>query len=159
MLFERTDALLLPSGVYAPVRPHGPLELVFRGGGPSATPHAGRDDEGGGVGVGSGDGGGLPPRGDPPSDLRGGLWVVHGTLPIASVLPYPRNVAVVGAAGRVTLINSTRMSADREAAVAALGPITSSVQLGAYYGADDNYFAREHGAVVCGLASMSAPPG
>lgn len=153
MVFENTDALLLPSGVYAPVRPHGPLELVFGGGGPVANPRAGVDDSGGGSG------GGPPPPGAPPTDLPDGLWVVHGTFPLASVLPFPRTMAVVRAAGRVTLINSMRLSAAGEAAVAALGPITSVVRLGAYHGVDDDYYAREHGAVVYGLAGMSAPPG
>lgn len=60
MVFENTDALLLPSGVYAPVRPHGPLELVFGGGGPVANPRAGVDDSGGGSG------GGPPPPAPPP---------------------------------------------------------------------------------------------
>jgi len=131
MGLENTDVLRLPSGTYARVQPHGPLELVF-GGGPA------------------------PADGSPPPD---GLWVVHGTFPIAGILPFPRTMAVVRTGGRLVLINGLRLDGAGEGALKALGPITAVVRLGAYHGVDDDYYAREHGAAVFGLAGMSTPRG
>lgn len=143
---EHADQLTRPSGTFAPVQPHGPLELLFGGrpaGEATKASSAGAD---------------TTPGAHPPD----GLWVVHGAFSMAplGILAVPRTMVVVRhSGGRLCLIHTMRLDEAGEAALRALGKVDSVVRLGSFHGVDDDYYVRTFGATSYVLPGCPLPTG
>ncbi|GAB0494563.1 hypothetical protein MMPV_005857 [Pyropia vietnamensis] len=143
---EHADQLTRPSGRFAPVQRHGPLELLFGGTpvGEAAKP--------------------SPAVADATSEVPApdGLWVVHGMFSMAplGIFTIPRTMVVIRhSGGRLCLIHTMRLDEAGEAALRALGTVDSVVRLGSFHGVDDDYYVRTFGATSYVLPGCPLPSG
>eukprot|EP00168_Porphyra_purpurea_P005696 TRINITY_DN1679_c0_g1_i3.p2 TRINITY_DN1679_c0_g1~~TRINITY_DN1679_c0_g1_i3.p2 ORF type:complete len:228 (-),score=78.00 TRINITY_DN1679_c0_g1_i3:242-925(-) len=131
------DQIKRPSGTFAPVAAHGPLEyLCGRTGAAAAAPVA---------------------TADAPAD---GVWIVRGSFPMSPAGTFPRAMTVVRhGGGRLAIINSMRLDGAGEAALRALGTVDAVVRLGSFHGVDDDYYVRTFGATAYAVPGSPLPPG
>jgi len=59
---------------------------------------------------------------------------------------FPRTMTILRGPEGLTLLNSVRLSSEGERELSKLGKVAHVVKLGAFHGADDPYYVREHGA-------------
>lgn len=85
------------------------------------------------------------------------VWMVTGSFRMGPGMRIPRNMAVVREGERLVLVNSVRLSADGEAALAKLGKVTDVVRLSAGHGADDPYLQERYGATMWAPRGLTRP--
>jgi hypothetical protein len=81
------------------------------------------------------------------------IFFVTGTFRLAPLLTFPRNMTVVRRGSSLTVLNSVRLDAQGEAALAKLGKVEHVVRVGHFHGLDDPYYVDRFGA------TLWAPPG
>jgi len=91
----------------------------------------------------------------PPAQPHGALrevfpdvFFVTGTAGLPGPLPvrFSRNMTVVRAGERLTLINSVRLSEEGLRALDALGKVTDVLRLAGFHGMDDPFYKDRYGA-------------
>ena len=92
------------------------------------------------------------PQQFPPVQPHGSLepifndaWYVTGSVVFKPLLRLPRNMVVLRHGGELTVINSVRLDAEREAGLDALGKVTHVMKIG-FHGMDDAYYVDRYGA-------------
>jgi len=131
------DQIKRPSGTFAPVAAHGPLEHLWGRSGAAETA--------------------TTAAADAPAD---GVWIVHGSFPMSPAGTFPRTMTVVRhSGGRLAIINSMRLDDAGEAALRALGTVDAVVRLGSFHGVDDDYYVRTFGATAYVIPGSPLPPG
>ena len=92
------------------------------------------------------------PQQFPPVQPHGSLepifndaWYVTGSVVFKPLLRLPRNMVILRHGGELTVINSVRLDAEREAGLDALGKVTHVLKIG-FHGMDDAYYVDRYGA-------------
>jgi len=106
--------------------------------------------------------GGRTPEASPPASPGApadGVWTVRVLHAIGVPPATTPTMTIVRAGGALTLFNALRLTPRGEAALSALGPITTVVRLGGRHGADDEYYRRVHGAALAAVDDMRLADG
>ena len=82
---------------------------------------------------------------DPLNPFFEDAWYVTGSVIFRSLLRLPRNMVILRHGGELTVINSVRLNAAGESALAALGKVTHVMKIG-FHGMDDGYYVDRYGA-------------
>ena len=92
------------------------------------------------------------PQQFPPVQPHGSLepifndaWYVTGSVVFKPLLRLPRNMVILRHGDELTVINSVRLDAEREAGLDALGKVTHVLKIG-FHGMDDAYYVDQYGA-------------
>ena len=88
---------------------------------------------------------------DPLVEILPDLFLLRGSIKLATGVTIPRNMVVIRDRGALTLIGSVRMTADNEARLEALGKVTNLVRTG-IHGYDDAYTVDRFGCKFWCLA-------
>ncbi len=72
---------------------------------------------------------------------------------------FSRNMTIVREEGRLTLINSVRLSPAGLAALDKLGKVTNVVRIGDMHGVDDRFYVDRYKATYWAMKGMTAPAG
>lgn len=101
---------------------------------------------------------GVLPHG-PIHEVFPDLFLVTGGFRFAAGLTITRNMAILRAAGELTIVNSVRLSADGERELERLGRVAHVIRLGAFHGMDDPYYVERFGAKLWAPPRMPHAPG
>jgi len=74
------------------------------------------------------------------------VFMVRGSINMNPVVRITRNMAIIREGGELTLINPLLVNEQVEAEILSLGSITHVMRLGAFHGADDNYYVEKFSA-------------
>ncbi len=92
------------------------------------------------------------PQQFPPVQPHGSLepifndaWYVTGSVVFKPLLRLPRNMVILRHGDELTVINSVRLDAEREAGLDALGKVAHVLKIG-FHGMDDAYYVDRYGA-------------
>ncbi len=83
------------------------------------------------------------------------IFFVTGTIRMAPLVSFSRNMTVVREGERLVLIGSVRLDDAGLAALDALGKVTDVIRLAGFHGMDDPFYKDRYGAKVWVLEGMS----
>jgi hypothetical protein len=94
----------------------------------------------------------FPPH-SPIEEVFPDVFLVEGGFRFAPGMSISRNMTIVRQGTELTLVNSVRLSKEREAELEKLGKVTHLVRIGEFHGADDPYYVDRY------APTLWAPPG